>query len=166
MIEIVNNNTYTLVIRDMGIELQPGERVDLQNVDDRYIIDSYNLKSLDITFEQNGSIISYDKMMRYIKKLSHYDHVRDDTIAHNVRHDYYFSTLKENDVTKKITYYYDAGKTQILREEEIVRGSGGQVAQIIATIYDENGNVVEKETQNLNRAVDGKVDSITTSLID
>ncbi len=166
MIEIVNNNTYKLVIRDLGVELQPGERIDLSIFDDKYIIKSYDIKSTDITFEQNGVEIDYIKVIRNIKKLSHFDHVVDDTIAHNVRHDYYFETEKENDVTKKITYYRDSAKTSIIREENIIRNSSGSVTQIISKIFDEQGNIVETETQNLNRTADGRVESITASLED
>ena len=160
MIELVNNTTQVIRIRDLGIELQPTERVSIDNYDDRYILQSQDLKITMIEIERDGVVISYDKLIRYIKKLSHYDHVIETTLAHNIREDYFFDTEKENDVTIKIIYFKDAAKTMKIREEDIVRGLTGTVSQIISRVYDSFGNIVETETQNMNRDVDGRVESI------
>jgi len=162
MIELVNNKTYMIQIADLGIELQPNERIDIENIDERHIIASQDLINTQLTFQENGFNITYNKAIKNIRKLRHPEHIDEDTIAHNVRDNYYFTVEKLNGSTNKIIYFKDANKTQKIRQEEIIR-NGSLVKQIILKVYDNNGNVVETETQTLNR-IDGKVDSIISNI--
>lgn len=162
MIELINNKTVAIQVRDLGIELQPGERINIENIDEKYIIESQDLINTQLTFQKDGLDITYDKAIQNIRKLRHPEHIAEDTIAHNLRDNYYFTVEKIGSTTSKIIYFKDAAKTQKIREEEIIR-NGGLVSQIILKIYDDNGILVETETQNLNR-VSGRVDSIISNI--
>lgn len=161
MIELVNNKLVTIQVKDLGIELQPGERINLENIDEKFIINSQDLINTQLTFQKDGIDILYDKAIQYIRKLRHPEHITEDTVAHNLRDNYYFAIEKIGGITSKIVYFKDAEKTQKIREEEIVR-SGGLVSQIILKVYN-NGVVVETEIQNLNR-IGGRVDSIVSNI--
>lgn len=165
MIELVNNTTQILRVNDLGIELKPSEKLDIENVNEKNILQSNDLKTTLLTFELDGVGITYDEMIKHIKRLNHFDHIAEDTHAHNIRDDSFFDTEKVGGLTNKITYYHDSAKTQKIREEEIIR-VGGAVSQIKSTVYDDNENIVEIETQTLNRDGAGKVESITTSIED
>lgn len=162
MIELINNKTVIIQVQDLGIELQPNERINLENIDERFIINSQDLINTQLTFQKDGVDISYNKAIQHIRKLRHPEHIAEDTIAHNLRDDYYFTVEKVGDITSKIIYFRDAAKTQKIREEEIVRNSG-LVSQIILKVYDDNGIVVETETQDINR-VDSRVNSIVANI--
>lgn len=162
MIRFINDKTWTITVEDMGIELQPNESINIENFTDKEIVESRNLKNSGGIFELDDIPISYDKMIKYIKKLSSITHNIEDTHAHNLRDSSFFDTEKVNGVTSKITYYTDATMTKKIRQEEIVRDNGA-VSEIISRIYDDNEQVVETETQVLNR-VGGRVDSINTTL--
>ncbi len=162
MIELINNKTVAIQVRDLGIELQPGERINIENIDEKYIIESQDLINTQLIFQKDGLDITYDKAIQNIRKLRHPEHIAEDTIAHNLRDNYYFTVEKIGSTTSKIIYFKDATKTQKIREEEIIR-NGGLVSQIILKIYDDNGILVETETQNLNR-VSGRVDSIISNI--
>lgn len=160
MIELVNNKTWVIVINDLGIELQPGERIELSNLTDKQIVESIDLPTVDAIFELDGTEIDYTKMIEYTKKITHIDHINEKTHAHNVRESNFFDTEKVDGATSKITYFTDATKTVKVREEEIIRDVDGKVAEIISTVY-KYGEIEEVEIQTLNR-IDGKVDSIST----
>jgi hypothetical protein len=164
MIRLVNDKTWVVEVEDLGIELQPTESINLENLADKDIVESRNLKNTTAIFQLDGVTIDYNTAMKYIRKLSHFTHVEDEkTHAHNVRESSFFDTEKVNGMTSKITYYMDATKTDIIREEEIIRDVDGSVSQIISKIY-KDGVIEETETQTLNR-VDGRVDSISTELL-
>lgn len=162
MIELINDKMIKIQVQDLGIELQPNERINLENIDERFIINSQDLINTQLIFQKDGINISYDKAIQHIRKLRHPEHIAENTIAHNLRDDYYFTVEKINGITNKITYFKDVTKTQKIREEEIIRDNG-LVSQIILKVYNDNGIVVETETQNLNRA-NGRVDSIVSSI--
>jgi len=162
MIELINNKTITIQVKDLGIELQPNERINLENIDEKFIINSQDLINTQLIFQKDNIDISYNKAIQHIRKLRHPEHIAEDTIAHNLRDNYYFTVEKINGITSKIIYFKDAAKTQKIREEEIVR-NGGLVSQIILKVYDDNGVIVETEIQDLNR-IDGRVDSIIANI--
>lgn len=164
-IEVINETTVTTSINDLGIELQPGERINLLNIEDKYILESVDLPNSGVSYFVDGVVKTYETVRRYIQKLNEYDHIHVDTHAHNIRDDSFFDTEKINGKTVRITYYRDAAKTQKIREEQILR-IDGVVDRIISTIYDDEENIIEIETQTLNRDVDGKVESITTLIED
>jgi L-rhamnose mutarotase len=164
MIELVNNKTWVVQVNDLGIELQPTESIDLENLSDKEILESIDLSTTTAIFKVNDVQITYSKTMEYIRKLTHIDHVqKEKTHAHNVRESSFFDTEKVNGMTSKITYYKDVTKMDKVREEEIIRDVDGSVSQIKSTIF-KDGEIEEVETQTLNR-VDGRVDSISTELI-
>lgn len=164
MIELVNDKTWVVRVDDLGIELQPTERINIENISDKAIVESEDLKTMTGIFQLDGNTISYDVMIDYIKKITHINHVEDEkTHAHNVRETYFFDTEKVDGMTSKITYYKDATMTDKIREEEIIRDVDGSVSQIKSTIF-KDGEIEETETQTLNR-VDGRVASINTELL-
>jgi len=162
MIELINNKTYIIQVADLGIELQPNERINIENIDERHIIESQDLINTQLTFQENGFNTTYNKAIKNIRKLRHPEHIDEDTIAHNIRDNYYFTVEKLNGSTNKIIYFKDVNKTQKIREEEIIR-QDSLVSQIILKVYDDNGIIVETETKNLNR-INGKVDSIISNI--
>lgn len=164
MIEFINDKTWVVQVNDLGIELQPTENMNIENLTDKEIIESIDLITTTGIFQLDGITIDYDTMIKYIKKLNHFNHVEDEkTHAHNVRESSFFDTEKIDGMTSKITYYKDATKIDKVREEEIIRDIDGSVEQIKSTIFND-GVIEEVETQTLNR-VDGRVDSISTELL-
>ena len=162
MIELVNDKTWIVKVQDLGIELQPNESMNLENISERDLLDSEDLTTQTGTLKIDSVITDYDTVIKYIKKLNHYEHLQVKTHAHNIRGTSFFDTEKVDGMTSKITYYTDGTKTNKVREEEIIRDINGGVYKIESKVY--NNNVVEeKEIQTFDR-VDGKVDSIYTTL--
>ncbi len=164
MIELVNDKTWMIEVDDLGIELQQGEKIDLEDITDKLILESGDLATTVAIFHLDSVEIDYETVIKYIKKINHFNHVEDEkTHAHNIRETSFFDTEKIGGMTSKITYYKDVTKLEKVREEEIIRNIvTNAVEQIKSTIF-KDGVIEEIETQTLNR-VGGRVDSISIDL--
>jgi len=160
MLELVNETSNTITINDLGIELETGESLDIEMFTDKQIINSIDLESTLLTIKLDGVNITYKVLIRYIKKLNDFTHRQVDAHAHNVADDSIFDTEKIAGKTSKITYFKDAAKTRILREESIIRNINGAVVEIVSEIYDDDDELIETETQTLTRGIDGTVEGI------
>lgn len=165
---ITNISDLTISANDLALRLEPGEEVDIF---ESYSVDqikrSSDLKTLSdssvITINFDSDSITHAEMIRRLTPLFVSEHQALDTLLHGVSEASYFESQKQNEQTKYIRTYTDNTKTKLIREEEIIRDINGVVSQIIIRQYDNNGDVVETETQTLNRSVEGTVGSISSS---
>lgn len=164
-IKIVNIDTISLNIDDLGIILQPGEYTYLDHFKEISILESVDLKSaiesLKCEIYIDNSSYNYSDFLLNFENITTGKHDRLNTLAHNLYEDSFMKTTKESNQVKYITYFTDSTMTAKTREEEIVRDENGRSIKIINRVYDDDQNVVCVEEQILNRNTDGKVESIT-----
>jgi len=164
-IKIVNIDTVSLNIDDLGIILQPGEYTYLDHFKEISILESVDLKdaieSLKCEVYVDNSVYNYSDFLLNFENITTGKHDRLDTLTHNLYEDSFMKTTKEYNQVKYITYFTDSTMTAKTREEEIVRDENGRSIKIINRVYDNDQNIVCVEEQILNRNIDGKVESIT-----
>lgn len=172
MILLRNVSGSTVKVDDMGLILEAGDQIDIdENFTEKNILESENLEpqisngNLEVTIEA-ATNQSWDGIVAYYKRLTESEHERLDTLKHGLSEESFFEATKDSsNRTQYITYYTDATKTTKIREEEITRLPNKRASSIIIRQYDENGNLLKTETQVLNRAGGtGKVESISSGV--
>lgn len=156
-------------IRDLGIILKVDETISLlENFNSEELLKSSDLEiainNIDVNISINGDIVNYEEFVDKLSSFTKYEHNTLNKIQHNLYNDNYFVVTKVDGKSKYITYYTDETMIDKIQEDEIIRETDGRVGQIISRKYIDN-NVVQEMTQNLNRNVDGKVESITTNTL-
>ena len=166
---ITNISASTISINDLGLVLESTESVDISELfSDEEILESNDLQSQfnsgSISIDFDSTSVSHSKLIELLTNLSVAEHESLDTLKHGLSEQSYFEVLKDaEDRTQFITNWTDSTKTKKIREEEIVRTQTGQVDQIIIKQYDNQGTVVGTETQQLNRTIEGSVESINST---
>lgn len=170
VITLTNNSQEIISIKDLALELRPGESVLLSSYTDKQLLESSDLQAVmtsnpNVLVTMAGTSVNHTSLTSGLTNMTMANHESANTLKHNVSENYYFETTKENDQTKFITYYTDSLKINKIREEEIVRTEVGTVSQIIIKNFNDEGNLESTEIQVLNRNVFGKVEniSVTTS---
>lgn len=164
--EIILKSLDSVVINDLGLELELNQEVNLlECFSPQEIILSQDLEPL-----YNNSLISFMldnedatlvQIIQSLTGLSEYKHGKLNTLKHELSEQSFFQVERDiNDDVKKIVYYKDNTLAVKIREDEIVRDNDGDVVQMIKRQY-ENGVILQTETQIINR-LDGDVISIET----
>ena len=92
------------------------------------------------------------------------DHENIPTLKHNIAQDHY-EEIERNQVnlTTSITAYTDSTKSQKIREIVVQRDSFYRTTSVIYNQYDENGVLIQRETQEIQRDQTGKIISIQST---
>lgn len=167
IIELENIHTEQIIIQDLGIELNPQEKIELlTNFTRDEILLSQDLEIIYnngyISFTLDSESKTFIQIIKTLAGLTESNHETLDTLKHSLSEPSYFQIERNiSEDVEKIVYYKDNTLNVKIREDEIVRNIDDDVIQIIKRQYDSLGNVIETETQNINR-IDGDVISIDT----
>ncbi len=166
---LTNVSGSTITINDLGINVEDGESIDLnENFFDENLIESIDLQlpidSGDVTIEINNVSSTYNQLIEFLTKLNEFQHESLVTLTHDLYKNSFFKTTKDvNGRVIKITNFTDPSESQKIYEEEITRDINSRVSSIRRSLYNSNGVFDRMETQTLNRNINGRVESITHS---
>lgn len=167
-IVLTNNTLEVQKISDLGIELSSDESINIRETfSDERIVGSADLNTQmnagNFVCQINSSSRTYSQLIQYLTYLSQLKHENLPTLSHGLYKTSYFSVTKNLDgQTEKITHYGDENKTLKIREEVVNRDLDGRVTSITTTQYDSSGNAIQSSEMSISRNASGMMDHITT----